>query len=77
MGSRQSAKLMEGTWVGLLMGEKGRMWTTEVQRVKVELKTVKKKKNSKPVNCLSYQFDDLQTYFYYLLTENSQNIMRV
>lgn len=33
MGSRQSAKLIEGTWVGLLMGERARKWTMEVQWV--------------------------------------------
>lgn len=37
MGSRQSGKLIVRTWVGLLMGERGRKWTMEVQRVKVKL----------------------------------------
>lgn len=39
MASRQSAKLIEGTWVGLLMGERGRKWTTEW--VKVNLSTLR------------------------------------
>lgn len=34
MGSGQSAKQIEGTWVGLLMGARGRKWTTEVQSIK-------------------------------------------
>lgn len=37
MGSRQSGKLIVGTWVGLLMGERGRKWTMEVHRVKGKL----------------------------------------
>lgn len=63
MGSRQSAKLMEGTWVGLLMGAKGRMWTTEVQRVKVELTTIKKFQACKLFQLPVWWFTDLFLLF--------------
>lgn len=53
MGSGQSAKVIEGTWVGLLTGARGSKWTTEVQNIK----------NSKQIKYLSYQLDDLQAYF--------------
>lgn len=53
MGSRQSAKLIEGAWVGLLVGERGRKWTTVVQWVKVAVSTLRIPRNSTS-NILEY-----------------------